>query len=38
MVATLWVHYVLLGDEIEEDEMNKARGMHRERGEMHRGF
>jgi hypothetical protein len=32
------VHYVLLGDEIEEDEMNVACGMHRERGEMNGGF
>jgi hypothetical protein len=32
------MHYLLLGDEIEEDEMNMACGMHRDRGEMHRGF
>jgi hypothetical protein len=32
------MHFVLLGDEIEEDEMNMAYGMHKERGEIHRGF
>jgi hypothetical protein len=32
------MHYALLGDEIEGDEMNVACGMHRERGEMHREF